>query len=150
MIYGLANAIVQSKGKGTFASVTWNKQLKTLANVTVNVEKVSTTVVRLGVRYEKTKAVVAKHGKDYKAQPLPWGQWYDAEHRYFIEHKGNMYLRCTAIHSPFVKVKTKYYVDGVEVSKEKAEALCPKSEFTASGTEFTVFTIKLDNILAIK
>jgi hypothetical protein len=149
MIYGLANEIVNSKRKGGFASVTWNKQLKTLNGVSGTVEKVSTTVVRLGVRYENTKAVKEKYGTDYKAQPLPWGQWFDKEHRYFIEHKGNMYLRCTAIHSPFVKVKTKYFLNGKEISKAEAEKLCLKSKF-ASGTEMSVFTIKLDNIISIK
>jgi hypothetical protein len=60
-----------------------------------------------------------------------------------------MYLRCTTIKSPFVKVKTKYFADGIEISRQQAEQLCVNDEFK-SGTDAPVFTINLANIISIK
>lgn len=142
----MVNKIVKTKGKGQFANMTWNKELKVKKGINVKVEKISSAMVRFGVEYENIGAVKEKHGGEFTAQPLKWGKWSD--YPYFIEHNGNMYLRCATVAN--TKIKTQYFADGVEITKAEAEQMCLKSEFGKSGSELAVFTIKTENILSIK
>lgn len=146
MVFGMVNKIVKSKKKGQFASMTWNKELKTRKGINARVEKVSNAMVRFGVEYQNIGAVQEKHGGKFTPKPLKWGTWSD--YPYFIEHKDTMYLRCATVNN--TKIATTYFADGIEIAKEQAEKMCLASEFNKSGAELEVFTIKTDNILSIK
>lgn len=141
--------IVMNTNKGCIKNVTQHKELKTLKNVTAKVEKVTTMQCRFGIEYDNIKNVqVARENGELpkENQGLPWGAW--SEYPYFITHKGTDYMRLYTTHSNN-KAVTKYFVDGVEVDRETAKAMCLKSEFS-DNKPTEVVTVKVENIQNIK
>jgi hypothetical protein len=149
MIYGKLREVVMSKAKGQFANITWEKELKTLKTVNAKVEKHSDAVVRFGVEYDNISKVQEKRELGIlpsENSGLPWGQY--KEYPYFISHKGQDYLRVSLV--PNNRIKSTYYIDGVEATREQAEKLCLASEFKKSDNGLDVLTIKVENILNVK
>lgn len=142
--------IVLEAPKGTFKSMKWGKELKTLKGVNSVVTKETKGVIRLGVQYDNIADVkeARENGElPQENQGLPWGSW--KKYPYFIEHKGSEYLRVALVNN--VKLETKYILDGkVEISKAQAEALCLKSEFPNNDKPLEILTIKMENIKEIK
>jgi hypothetical protein len=154
MIYGTVRQVVASKKKGQFANMVYEKQLKTLKNVQARVEKHTEMMVRFGIDYDKIGKVQDKRELGILPSQnagLPWGQWVeeaDGSESHFIEHKGNKYLRAYPLSGNIPK--TTYYVDGVEVDKDTAKALCLASEFRTSEGGVDCVTIGVDKIISIK
>lgn len=149
MIYNEIKKRVESKGKGQFTNVVWEKRLKTKANITDIVEKHSEVIGRFGISYDNIGRVKEKREKGIlpTESKLPWGKYVD-ENRNFIEHNGQTYLSVKTV--PHNYVRTTYYINGVEATKEEAQKLCLKSEFSSSADRLDVFTLKTSNILSIK
>ena len=142
--------IITNTNKGAIKSVTFGRELKTLKSVTAKVEKVTTMSARFGITYDNIKNVqtARENGTLPKEnQGLPWGEW--SEYPYFITHKGVEYMRLYTTHSNN-KTVTRYFVDGKEVDKETAKALCLKSEFSDNSKPMEVVTVKVENIQNIK
>lgn len=78
--------------------------------------------------------------RDFEAKPLPWGQHAG---RYFIEHKGSMYLKLFPT-ATGCKGEDRWEVDGVEVDLSVVQPYLPKSSPSASGVEWR--TIALTSI----
>lgn len=81
--------------------------------------------------------------RNFEAEPLPWG-----EHagRFFITHKGNMYLKFYPLASG-CKGEDRWLVDGVEVDLSVVEPFLPKSGESKSGVPWR--TIGLQNVKEI-
>lgn len=116
------------------------------------IQKITKAVVRFGITYSHIKVasiqsrpVIPGESKPLTEQ-LPWGEW-DPECSCLIAHKDNYYLRCTVSRSPKHHRETRYFLDGVEVSKEDIIPLTRPSEWTPR--EEYVFNPKIENILAI-
>ena len=151
MIYGQVRKEVEKRANGTFANVVFEKQLKTLRDVTAKVEKHSEVVGRFGVKYDNIGRVQEKRELGIlpsKNMGLPWGEWEDEGERYFINHKGEKYLRVSLV--PNNKIKTTYYINGEEATREEAEKLCLATEFKKSSKPMDVITVNVKNIMAIR
>lgn len=116
------------------------------------IQKITKAVVRFGITYSHIKVdsiqsrpVLPGESKPLTEQ-LPWGEW-DPECSCLIAHKDNYYLRCTVSRSPKHHRETRYFLDGVEVSREEVIPLTRPSEWTPR--EEYVFNPKIENILAI-
>lgn len=104
---------------------------------------------RIGVEYDNIKKVQEK--RDEGALPeqnagLPWGKW--VEYPYTIEHKDEMYLRCTMLRNMTGKDPV-YTRNGEVISKDDAKAACLASEF-GSKTDMDIFNIKVGSILEVR
>lgn len=141
--------IIDSVGGGQFHSVKWEKTLKTRKGIADKITKESQAILRLGVSYDNKKAVQMKreNGELPKEnQGLPYGEW--ERFPYLIKHNGGYQLRVTTAEN--TTFKTKYYLNGEEVSKEDIEKLVLASEVKPSDRKIDVFNIKIENIKAIK
>lgn len=142
--------IVKAKQNGSFVGMEWERELPVRAAYKGNtrVIKKSKGVVRFGVEYDNIKAVQQKR-KDGELpsenEGLKWGEW--EEYPYFIKHNEKHYLRCTESHNN--RVRTEYLLNGRPVSKDELESICTKAAFT-QHQDLDVFTINIDNIVAIK
>ena len=110
------------------------------------IEKISRFQVRVGVSYDNIAAVKEKREsgelpKENKG--LPWGEW--EIYPYVIAHKGERYIRCTAMNgfAGFVK----YYRNSLEITEDEAKAACVASEFGDKSGE--VFNVKLSSIMEV-
>lgn len=117
------------------------------------IQRMVSAVVRLGVAYShiqlesiQNRNTVSENGQLVTEQ-LPWGTW-DIDCPYLIEHKGNYYLRCTASRSPNHHRHVRYFLDGVEVTKEDLIPLTRPSEWTPKAEE-VVFNPKIENIISL-
>ena len=112
--------------------------------------KDSTCVCRVGVDYDNIQVVDAKRDAGLLPKEnagLPWGQW--ALFPYVIEHKGNYYFRCTQVNGNKSSIpKTVYRRNGVEITKEEAQADALASEF-ADRSDRDVFNVTVSNILEV-
>lgn len=113
------------------------------------VRKRSEFQCRVGVAYDRIKAVQEKRAQGelpFENAGLLWGEW--VVFPYVITHKGELYVRCTALHNTFRRTPV-YSVNGMEISRAEAEQLCLASEFRPRR-DFEVFTVRVSNILSIK
>ena len=97
--------------------------------------------------------------KDFVAETLPWGTWYDGGVNKIIEHKGEFYLRYFVnmnANSKSDKEVIYHYENGAELSDEEIDALeeflPPKSKSNTQGTakEIEVRCVKINGINSIK
>jgi len=78
--------------------------------------------------------------RDFEAEPLPWGQHAG---RFFIEHKGNLYLKFFPTKSG-CKGEDRWEIDGIEVDLTVIKPFLPKARPNKSGTPWR--TIALNSI----
>lgn len=149
MKYSVIKKVVLDAVKGSFHSILWERPMKVKkAFAGQTIVKRSSAVVRFGVEYDNMKAVQSKRESGELPavnQGLTWGMW--AMYPYFIEHKGNTYLRCSV--SKKNPVQTEYFLNGVKVDAETVKSMCLASEFTKKDS-VDVFTLNVENILAIR
>lgn len=79
--------------------------------------------------------------RDFEAEPLPWGQH---QGRFFIEHKGNLYLKFFPTKSGCKGEDRWVTPDGVEIDLSVVEPFLPKARPNKSGTPWR--TIALSSI----
>ena len=134
--------------KGTIVTVTSEKQVKMKKGM-APVTKISVFQARLGVNYDNMVSVKEKRETGELPetnQGLPWGNW--KVFPYVIEHNGKEYVRFSKVNSGFKNI-TKFFRDGIEISKETVYSECLASE-KPKDTELDVFNIPADNIIDIK
>ena len=111
------------------------------------VKKVTSAVVRLNISYKNTQAF--KNSGKSEVQPLAWGAW--LINGLLINHtnkKGeyNEYLRMYFTNNKKLKFKTKYYLNGIQTTKQYLiENGLLKEEENKSG----LFNININNIISI-
>lgn len=98
--------------------------------------KVSTGIVMTGVEY-KDLAV----NSDRETGPLPWGEW--SQYPYVITHKGQDYARIYTVEG---SVKTQYFVDGIDVSREEFLRYLTPSQRGAARPHGGTCTVKMSNV----
>lgn len=149
MKYETLKKNILNKQKGAFTSIVWERSLptrKAFSNQIIT--KRCKGVVRCGITYDNIKTVQQKRLNGIlppQNAGLQWGEWLLAP--YFIKHQNKIYLRCTE--SKNNKIQVEYFLNGKKVDKSVIEPLCLKSAFT-NHSELDVFTINIDNILAIR
>lgn len=138
---------------GTYTNITFLSEIiPNKDNKGHKIQKITKAIVRFGVAYShiKVESIQSRPVIPGESNPLteqlPWGEW-DPECSCLIAHKDNYYLRCTVSRSPKHHRKTRYFLDGVEVSKEDIIPLTRPSEWTPR--EEYVFNPNIENILAI-
>lgn len=139
---------IKNKRKGAFTSVVFRSTNKPSAQFKgVNLEKITTCVVRLGIQYANLSSVkvAIENGERGEVGSLPWGNWVEGYENLLISHKDSLYVR---FYSAPNDVHTKYLVDGKEVSKETYKGYLTPSD--AKRTSSDTMTVKLDNIIEVK
>ena len=114
------------------------------------IQKESWFLTRIGVNYDNIQNVKDKREDGrlpQENQGLPWGQW--VEFPYVIEHKGELYVRCSKLRNENAPGKVKFFRNGSEISREEAVAACLASEF-ARNDDGDVFNIKASSIITAK
>lgn len=138
------------KSKGHFVSASWKSNPSPKAAFKhVFLEKVSVGVVRAGIDYANLASVQEgiENGTRGEVQELPWGEW--EKFPYLITHKGETYIR---LYPSNHKVKTKYFVDSVEVDVNTfCDYLTPSAaaKILMSSEPLACFTPKVSNILGL-
>ena len=114
---------MQIKRNGAFIKLRWRRQLPVYKKFEGQyvVEKVVESTIRKGLKPNNVKGQKEVNGK------LPWGQWKKGYEGFIIEHNNRNYARI--FFSPN-KPKAIYYINGIEIDKEKLKAM---KIVTASG-----------------
>jgi hypothetical protein len=134
--------------KGANLSVVIAKPLKTRKNhPDSKVTKVTQIVIRGGVQYDNLSVVQEKRENgELPAENagLPWGEW--VEYPLHISHKGTDYARFYPASGIDFAPKVTYFLNGMEVPKSEAEAICLASEFPKRDEKPLCYTIKAENV----
>jgi|688.fasta_scaffold417557_3 hypothetical protein len=140
-------AIIDGYNKGVFSIVEMEKTLKVKKGFSP-ITKKSSFQVQLGVEYDNKKSVIEKRADGTlpaENTGLPWGEW--LQYPYVIQHKGEQYLRVSLFKGSY-KPTAAYFQDGVEITREQAQAQAYASEFTDhSGAD--CFSLKASNIVRV-
>lgn len=143
-------AIVDNNKGGTFVNIEWKTtKVPNAKHKDALIEKYSVAVARLGCNYQNLKSTQEKitQGLIEPNGKLKWGQWRENYVNYILDHNGNSYLRITT--SPTHKTISKWFLNGVEVSKEwliKNEYLKKQD---IDHKDISVFNLKFDSIIKI-
>lgn len=148
MTYDEVIGVVNSNKKGSLMRLSIERPVKTYKSYDGRpITKTTEATVRLGIKYDNMKAVaeMRETGEIPKNNGgLPYGRWEIPQ--YVIENKGTYYLRCYVM--PHTRIKTRYFIGGLEVSKEFALQYCLKSE-SNRGNNTGCMDIKFENIREI-
>jgi hypothetical protein len=148
-----ARAVVSAlkNHKGQHILVTWQRDMKTRADVPFAIVKRTCAYVRAGIDYANLASVKEgiEAGERNEVQPLPWGVW--VEFPFIIAHKGNEYLRLypATFGNLRDEMRVEYVMDGVVSTKEQVAPYCLASEFRERDEPAKCFTIKMDSLLSI-
>lgn len=133
--------------KGTFATVEYAKEVKTLKGCPVTItKKTIARNVRIGCDYDSLKAVKDAKGVKTTAEAhalntgLKGFEWVNFP-TILQNKKGDKFVRITT--NSNTKFDTTYYANGIKVNKEDIEQYLPKS---SSGNMPVVMNINMDNI----
>lgn len=151
-----------------FASMTYENEVKCKAAVKKQLGVITKLVelrnIQIGASYENA---VNNHLEnmqeipDFKAFPLPFGEWVAGQENKLIEHKGQLYLRFYEVRNTVSKVT--YNVNGVPATPNQIqlieENLYASSSYSNRQAEHGLTeqedqveprVIKVDNILILK
>lgn len=151
MEYTTLKNTIASMGKGTIHTITYSRPMKTRKGVTDTITKTTTMQCRLGVRYDNMAST--KEGRANGTLPTENAglanslRWVDDN---FIEniYNGNKMLRVAYANGN--KTVTKYFVNGVETTKDAIIPLCLASETKPSTSAPTVMNIGVEKIVEIR
>ena len=119
---------------GAYQAVEWASEVKpAAAHKGVRLSKVVRATVRTGIDYAN---LAVNDGVDTGS--LPWGEW--AEFPYVVTHKGSDYARLYVADG---SVRTAYFVDGAEVSREDFLAYLTPSARQARRPNGGTITVRL-------
>ena len=131
-------AIINKKN-GAFQSVAWKSEKTAAAAHKKNGVILSTetsATVRAGIDF----ANLASEKEREEIGALPWGDWENFPHT--ITHKGERYVRLY----PSGNVKTKYFVNGKETTKEHFQSFQRPSDIS-NGELKKCFNVKESNLI---
>ena len=137
--------------KGSFQKLQWSKELKLYKkyeNEDIKITKLSEGVVRFGIEYDNMKAIQEKRENGELPQDnqgLNGLEW--TLYPYLLKNpKTNKeYIR---VNTTGNKIKTRYFLNGEEITKEVAEQYCTANNFS-KGNPVEVFNIGVENIIAV-
>lgn len=132
---------IANVGKGRYLKLT---KVKDLGN---GIVKESDLRMRVGVTYANMEVNAEK-----QTGSLPWGHWVDGLENLVIEHKGNYYLRVTAVDPEHPErcadvLSTRYLQNGSEISKEAVVAQIGEKKMETKAS--LVYNIKFENIISL-
>ena len=156
----IINAL-NTKQNGQFFKIQYATDAKVSAkHKNHKVVKVTTATARKGITYKNLKTVKARlqakvdNGEmtydemvNYKPT-LSWGAWKSGYEGLILEHKGKDYLR---LYTSPNKSKVRWFVDGVEMTKDevKATGYVLDSYWNGTAKDRDCYDIKVENIQAI-
>lgn len=143
--------VILNLKKGSFQKLSWSRELKLYKKYegqNIKITKVSEGVVRFGVEYDNMKSVQQKRENGELPQDnqgLNGLEW--VLYPYLLKNpKTNKeYIR---VNTTGNKIKTRYFLNGEEISREVAEEYCTASNFS-KGQAVEVFNIGIENITAV-
>lgn len=156
MLLSEVQQIVNSSKKGTIHTVAWSKTLgngdakKDFRN---RIQKQVIGYFRVGVTYSNMEKVKIMRGDPTQdvASVLPWGHWLENYTNTIIEHKDKYYLRLTAAFNSNLKIKTKWFLDGEEVTKEQLiEMDALGASQRKENNDIICFSVDINNITDFK
>lgn len=129
--------------KGAYVKVTYKSEPKTTKEFKdVKVEKITSAVVRIGIKYQNLK-----ENKNIVTGSLNYGTWEKTLENYIIEYNGTYYLRLYTSKSPKHKAHTQYLLNGKETTKQD---LINKGIIKDNASrETNLYNIKLNNLIKI-
>lgn len=140
---------------GVFTSVVFKSQKKALSayekvNGTTIVEKVTSGVVRFDINYYNI-ASVKERMVEGDPKDRTYGELVEGYKNLLIENKGEHLIKVYPLRNATNgKLKTKWYVNGVEVTdKNVIESIIGKAQMKSSGGANEVFNIKAKNLISI-
>jgi len=125
--------------------VTWASEVKPAAEFKdMSLSKQVSATLRAGITYENMKV-----NEDKETGPLPWGEWENVN--YTIAHKGQRYVRLTPSASKGQRPTSRFFADGVEVTREAFAAYLTPSEAKKllEGESPTCFNVKESNLIGL-
>jgi len=144
----IVKATITAATKGANIHLEWHRNCKTKKSCTDTISKSVQAVGRVGIDYDKQKAVVAKRAEGElpsENNGLPWGQW--AIFPYLIEHKGRYYVRL--YHGTGNAIpKRQFYRNGNPVAFEDVESVLMASEKKSKTGD--CFCCKVEDMTAIR
>ena len=155
---------LNEKKNGTWFKIEWKSDLNSKLCAAAKrsghvVTKEVSTTVRKGIRYANMASVRKKlisQGK-FLVDPetgethvfpekLSWGEWVDGS-EVLIKHKEQYYVR---LYTSPNKPKVKYYLDGMEISKQNLQKLgLLQPAYWSRENVDECLTLKVDNVCAI-
>lgn len=145
--------------KGSYIRLGWKSTLGSSAakKAGYDIQKQTETTGRIGIHYgniASVKARKAEQEQQPEEEKKTYTVWFKhvEGHPEIVEHLKDAtkrYLQIFAV-KPFAYPKVKYFLNGVEISKQDLEntGLCTKSDLApSSGSE--LFNIPLENLLFI-
>lgn len=129
--------------KGQFTRIVMERDAKTLKG-RQPIRKHSELNCRIGVEYENIGKVKEMRDQGVEKGAMAWGTW--VLYPILKTHKGEYYIRVSTIPNNFPT--TKYFRDGVEITKEQAKADCLASEFSEKD-DLLVFDVKVSNVVSL-
>jgi hypothetical protein len=133
---------IMNKKNGAFQSVTWKSE-KTAAAVHKKAGIVLTTETKATVRAGIDFANLASEKEREEIGSLPWGEWENFPHT--LTHKGERYVRLYPAKNG--TIETRYFVNGLEVSKGYFQSFQRPSDIGSSGNDRKCFNVKESNLL---
>jgi hypothetical protein len=126
------------------------KQILAKQNSVVTITSRKPLKIRKGAEAVfKTASFPAQIGSDLETLDLPWGEWHTPG--LVIVHNNAQYVRCTRVRAEVAPVVSYTDSEGNAITEETARLHALAGEFPkVVSPEEGVFTIKLENILAIE
>lgn len=142
--------VIENTKKGTYVRIE-HKSVKTPLKEHKGdlIEKYSITIGRLGCDYQNLKDTQQKitEGVIEPNGQLKWGHWREGYVNLIIDHKEKSYLRVST--SQVHHTTSKWYLNGVETTKQWLIENKYISESKATSNITSVFNIEFSNIIKI-
>ena len=138
--------------KGSFQKMKWGRELKLYKKYEgqdIKITKVSEGNIRFGINYDNIKAVKEKRENGelpQENQGLNGLEWVYAPYILRNPKNGREYIRVSTIKDN--PIKTRYFLNGEEITKEQAKEYCTASNF-GSGNPLEVFNVGIENIIQV-
>lgn len=137
--------------KGSFQKLSWGRELKLYKkyeNEGIKITKISEGIVRFGVEYDNMKSVQQKRESGELPQDnqgLNGLEW--ILYPYLLKNPKTKkeYIR---VNTTGNRIRTRYFLNGKEISREVAEQYCTASNFS-NGNPIEVFNVGIENIIAV-
>lgn len=152
--FGLQKGILQTllSKKGQFGSITYRRPLKLLkqfVNEGVKAEKLTTLNVRCGIDYSNLQSVIEKEqsGEIVCNGKLSGRTWILFPYLLQTIKDNNLLFRFYTIEGQ--KAKSRYFIDGQEVTQEALPTYCLSSEYREKDF-LPCFDLRVDYIMGVK
>ena len=142
---------LQNIKKGVFVTEEHKRQIPLKKGFEhLKVEKLTKSIVRLGCKYANLQEVKIKNTETKGlSKSLEWVKEY--ENVLMINQENEISIRFTKSRNPKHKAKTKWFLNGVEITKEeliKLDCLYAR-DITPSKNDSPVFNVKIKDLISL-